>query len=188
MRDIILFTAVSIDGYIAKPDGNLDWLFEFDKTNNEADKIFEDFYDIIDTTFIGRKTYTEICKLEKREPYPEKRNFVFSREDHDDNGGITFIKKDLEKFALEQKKLNGKDIWLVGGGEINNVFLKADLIDKIILDIIPVVLGNGINLFKKEEIDHKFYTIESINQYPSGRIHTSYIRKRETIKRNKFLH
>ncbi|MDJ0752104.1 MAG: dihydrofolate reductase family protein [Ardenticatenaceae bacterium] len=178
MKDIILFSAITIDGYIAKSDGNLDWLFEFDKTNDEAEKIFQRFYSSIDTTFIGNKTFKQILSSGNPTPYHQKTNYVFSTHDHDNTDNVTYVKDNIEAFIVEQKARPGKNIWLVGGGQLNNLFYELGQIDQIILDIIPVILGQGIPLLSRGK-RHQFYTQEVVQQYPSGRIQIQYRKRRK---------
>jgi dihydrofolate reductase len=177
-RDIILFSAMSIDGFIAKKDGNLDWLFEFDKNNenkDEADTIFKTFYKTIDTTVIGRKTYDQICNEGHINPYPEKDNYVISKSIDKKSEYVKYITEDLEGFITEQKRKEGKPIWLVGGGKLNSYFLMNNHISSIILDIIPVILGNGIKLFEDYKLDiNTKMKLDNIVEYKSGRIHISY--------------
>lgn len=173
MREIVLFSAISVDGFIAKPDGGLDWLYAFDKTNNEADGIFREFYDTIDTTFIGRKTYAQIRASGHPDPYPEKKNFVFSRSVREEPGPVTYVGGDIDGFVDSLRQAPGKPIWLVGGGELNGCFLTRGYIDRIILDTIPVVLGNGIPLFRGTDGCRRL-RCEGVTRFPSGRVHTAF--------------
>jgi Dihydrofolate reductase len=173
-RPIILFSAMSIDGFIAKADGNLDWLYEFDSDKIESDKLFKDFYQTIDTTIMGRKTYSKICDEGVPNPYPEKDNYVISKTPTIDSEYVHY-RTDINQLIIDQKSKHGKPIWLVGGGILNSYFLKKDIIDFIILDIIPVVLGSGIKLFENEVFDiHYKMKMDKTEVYPSGRIHISY--------------
>ena len=173
MRNVILYSAITIDGYIAKRNGNLDWLYEFDKSNNEASEIFTEFYNKIDTTLIGNNTYRQICESGNIRPYKEKTNYVFSKEFHKNDENVTFVQGNIEQFILDQKKRPGQDIWLVGGGQLNNTFYEINQIDQIILDIIPVILGEGIPLLSRGN-SHQFYKQEFIQSFPSGRVQIRY--------------
>jgi len=173
MRNVILYSAITIDGYIAKKNGNLDWLYGFDKTNNEATTLFNQFYKTIDTTLIGNNTYRKLCESGNYLPYKEKTNYVFSKTYHNNVNNVTFVQGNIEQFIIEQKKRPGQDIWLVGGGQLNNSIYEIDQIDQIIIDIIPVILGEGIPLLSKGNT-HQFYKQELLQSFPSGRIQIRY--------------
>ena len=151
MRRLKLFIACSLDNYIARADHSIDWLFE--GTENE-DYGYSSFYDSIDTTVMGRNTFDTIITFGNW-PYPSKTNYVFTHNptlfaDH----SVQFLTVDAVKWVENLKNQTGKDIWLVGGGELISTLYNADLIDEYILSIHPVVLGEGIPLFshlKKEQ-------------------------------------
>lgn len=178
-REIILFSAMSIDGFIARKNGSLDWLFEFDEgSNNESTEIFKEFYSTIDTTIMGRKTYDQICKEGQNNPYPEKENYVISKTKHDKNDYVNYYNQNIDDLITRLKGKEGKPIWLVGGGVLNSYFQKMNYIDKIIFDIIPVILGDGIRIFEGNEIsENNKYELEKVNTYKSKRIQVHYLRK-----------
>lgn len=161
MRKVILYTAVSLDQFIAGPDGELDWLLQDD------DYGFKDFYATIDTLLMGRNTYTYI---EQYKPYPheDKMNFVFSHnlskfpEEY-----LRFISGDPADFTRKLKEKPGQDIWLVGGGQVNATLMEAGLIDEMILSIHPIQLGRGIHLFAGPISIQNFETLD-VKPYPSG--------------------
>ncbi|NUN64161.1 dihydrofolate reductase [Pseudanabaena biceps] len=145
MSQLILYIATSLDGYVARSSGAVDWLF------TDQDYGYEDFYSTCDRLIMGRKTYEQIQSWGDY-PYPEKLGFVFSQTikcdrkcDRDEN--VTFISGDLVSFVKDLKLQSGKDIWLVGGAEIAKTCLENKLIDKLILSIHPIVLGEGLALF-----------------------------------------
>jgi dihydrofolate reductase len=142
MRKIKLYIASSLDGYIAGEGGNIDWLF------TDEDYGYAKFYDSIDTILIGRKTYDQSLKFDEY-PYKGKKVYVLTRriEDKKNTRYVEYIDVDIPNFVRHLLKLGGKDIWLLGGGEIVSILLNADLVDEIILSIHPVILGRGIPLF-----------------------------------------
>ncbi len=141
MRKIILFIASSLDGYIADPAGQIDWLF------TDQDYGYSDFYNSIDTTISGYKTYKSSLSFSSF-PYSDKTNYVFTRDSRRrDTEQVRFISGDIAQFTRELKRQAGGDIWLVGGDEINTLMLNAGLIDEVVLSIHPVVVGRGIPLF-----------------------------------------
>ncbi|MBD2177988.1 dihydrofolate reductase [Pseudanabaena sp. FACHB-1998] len=141
MDKLVLYIATSLDGYVARNSGEVDWLF------TDQDYGYEDFYGSIDRLIMGRNTYEQIQSWGDY-PYPDKVGFVFSgtiQSDRDEN--VTFVSSDLVGFVKDLKKQGGKDIWLVGGAAIAKPCLENNLIDKFILSIHPIILGEGIPLF-----------------------------------------
>ena len=148
-RKLVLYIASSLDGYIATDNHNLNWLFEVD---GEGDNGYSMFYETIDTVLIGRVTYEWIIDHEKGEfPYKGKECYVFSRTKKVDNENVKFISDDVVQFTQEIKNKNGKNIWLVGGGDLLRTFLKEKLVDELIITVAPVLLGKGIPLFTNND-------------------------------------
>jgi dihydrofolate reductase len=143
MRKLKLYVAASLDGKIARKNGEIDWL----PSPDGADYGYQELIDSIDATLMGFKTY-EVCNSFGEWPYPGMNNYVFS---HDPNRQLnpeaTLINEDPVAFVEKLKQTEGKDIWLIGGGEINKLMHDAGLIDEYILAFIPVILGEGIELF-----------------------------------------
>ena len=157
MRKIILYSAASIDNFIAKKDGNIEWLHSPEYITPGEDYGYKDFYNSVDTTLMGNKTFKIINGFDMPFPYPDKKNYVFSSQRQvTGNNHVTFVNDDIENFVSSLKETEGKDIWLVGGGQINAYFLDHGLIDQMILTVIPVVLGSGIPLFGKANVETGF--------------------------------
>ncbi len=147
MRKIKLFIACSLDGYIAKEDGSVNWLPE------NTDSGYDQFYSSIDTVLMGQKTYEQILTFGKY-PYKDKISYVFSRNPNQKKDENVEFTSEVEEFTKKLVSSSGKDIWLVGGSEIASTFVNLKFVDELILSVIPVVLSKGIPLFKniKEEI------------------------------------
>lgn len=161
-RKLVLYIASSLDGYIATNEHNLDWLFSID---GEGDNGYSKFYDTIDTILIGRITYDWIIEHENgRFPYQGKECYVFSKTKKEDNEHVTFIDKSIVQFLQDLKNKNGKNIWLVGGGELLSTFIKEKLVDEIIINIAPTLLGKGIPLFKNNDFQTSL-TLKNINRF-----------------------
>ena len=170
MRKIILNIAISLDGYIAGPNGEYDWLY------TDQDYGMAEFFDQIDTSLMGRKTFDTIRKMGAN-PNKHLHNYVFSKTlKLFPTDGFEFIDSDVKGFVELLKKQPGKDIWLMGGGELIKYFLVHNLIDEIMLAVHPIILGNGIPLFKKltKRVDYDFVRSES---YSSGLIQLFYRKK-----------
>lgn len=146
-RDLVLYIAASLDGYIATEDDSLDWLFNVE---GEGDNGISEFYETVDTVLMGKKTYDWIVKHESGEfPYKNKECYVFTRSTMEDTEDVKFTNKNVVGLTNELKSQEGSNIWLVGGGELLQSFLKEKLVDEIILTVAPTIIGKGIPLFNK---------------------------------------
>jgi len=140
MRKVILFIASSLDGFIARKDNSIDWLFM------DNDYGYKKFYDSIDTVLVGNKTYEKSKEFEEF-PFKDKKVFVFTRNKKLKKDEHVEFVNDIINFSKKLIKSKGKNIWLVGGGEIAKIFLDNNLLDEVIISIHPIILGNGIPLF-----------------------------------------
>lgn len=144
-REILVFIAGSLDGFIAKENDDLQWLEE---TEGEGDNGYGDMYQTIDTVIMGKRTYDYILEQLKPFPYPDKKCYVFSTTQTGENEHVTFIQEDVITFTQRLKEQEGTKIWMVGGGDLLDAFLQEQLIDEWIITITPHLLGSGIPLFK----------------------------------------
>lgn len=167
-RKVVLFIACSLDGYIATKQDGLEWLFSVDG-QEESTTIVEEFEQTIDTLIMGRKTYDwAMNELDGEYPYEDKENYIFSRTvPQVSSKGITFTAIDPTELIQGLKNQAGKNIWLMGGGELIADFLEADLIDKMIITIAPILLGKGIPLFKEGnyEMEWELTNVRQIVQF-----------------------
>ena len=162
-RNLVVFIASTLDGYIATKDDSLEWLFNVE---GEGDNGFSEFYETIDTILLGKRTYDWIMKQESEEfPYKNKECYVFTRSSIEDNENVKFINEDVTKFVRKLKSEDGKNIWIVGGGELLHSFIKE--VDELIVTIAPTILGNGIPLFREGDyqIDLILKRIKNYNQF-----------------------
>ncbi|MFT2007270.1 dihydrofolate reductase family protein [Pontibacter sp. 13R65] len=168
MRKIILYIAASLDGYIARPDGNVEWLHDAEFALPGEDFHYSSFLETIDTTLMGNSTYKAVLGFDMPFPYPDKTNYVFSRSsENKDTEFVKFVSTDAITFIKELKEQPGKDIWLIGGGQLNTLVLNAGLLDEIILTYIPILLGKGIPLFA-EGVQEQKLQVESNHCYDNG--------------------
>ena len=143
MRKLKLYIAASLDGKIARPDGGLDWLPD----PAAEDYGYQSFYDSVDTTLMGYTTYA-VCVGFGPWHYPGKTTYVFSRDPSKSCvPEAELVTEDPVAFVKKLKKGPGRDIWLVGGGEIVTLLHDAGLVDTYVLALIPVILGEGVALF-----------------------------------------
>lgn len=164
-RKLILYIATSLDGYIATEEDSLEWLF---KTEGEGDNGYSEFYRTVDTILLGRRTYDWIIDKEKGKfPYRNKKCYVFSKSICENNEHVEFINGDIVEFTNEIKKLEGENIWIVGGSNLLHYFMKERLVDEFIISIAPILIGRGIPLFKEIdfEIELKLKGMRQFNQF-----------------------
>lgn len=163
-RRLQLFIASSLDGYIARSDGSIDWLF------TDADYGYEKFYSTVDTVVVGRKTYEQALTLEDT-PFGGKACYVFTRQASGKSGRVTFVSGDIAEFTKGLKDGPGSDIWLVGGSE--TVAALKHLIDDFIISIHPRILGGGIPLFMGEWAERGLELVNTVS-FTSGLVQLHY--------------
>jgi dihydrofolate reductase len=144
-RKIILYIAMSLDGYIADENGNVDWLEEY---ANIEDTDYKEFYKTIDTVIMGRKTYDQVLSFGEY-PYQNAKSYVYSNSKIDSDDNVEFTNVLPVDLAKSLKQQLGSHVWLIGGADLIHDFIEDNLIDEYQISILPVVLGNGIPLFKR---------------------------------------
>ncbi|MBV8252698.1 MAG: dihydrofolate reductase [Chitinophaga sp.] len=175
MRKLKLYIAVTLDGYIATKDGNIDWLLNF-PNEEDTDYGYAEFLEGVDVTLMGNQTYKHVLQLADPFPYVDLTNYIFTR-----NANITiapyvhFVDGDIVKFVKDLKAKPGKDIWLIGGSQINAAMLEADLIDEMHIAQFPLTLGTGIPLFGGEQHLHHF-ELAHLKKYKNGVLELRYKR------------
>jgi dihydrofolate reductase len=151
MRIVTYGGAVSLDGFLAAADGSIDWL-HFSK---DVQEVMRSYWKDVDTILMGRKTYAVTAPQEKkakeRKASSERsmRTYVFSRTlKAIDDPGVELVSEDAVEFVRRLKELPGRDICLMGGGELAQSLMGAGLIDRVGLNIHPILLGSGIPVFR----------------------------------------
>ncbi len=134
---------MSLDGFIATKDGSVKWLDQFN--NSGEDMGYNDFIKPIDIVIMGDTTYQQILGFDCDYPYKKQKGYVFSNKKTGKDENVTFVSGNIKKIV---DKLEG-NIWLVGGANLANQFIKSNLIDEFILFTMPVLLGDGIKLFEE---------------------------------------
>lgn len=172
MRKVILNLAVSLDGYIEGPNGEYDWCFA------DQDYGMTEFFTHIDAIFMGRKSYELIQTNGDVNAFPQLK-FVFSDTlVPTEHTSVEIVPRSGFKEKIKELKNQpfGGDIWLFGGADLIDSFLKERLIDEFLLSVHPVILGGGKPLFKG--IDHKVELISTGTQaYSSGLVQLKYVLK-----------
>lgn len=148
MRKLSLFIATSLDGYIAKPNDDLDFLKIVEKEGEDYG--YSEFTANVDTIILGRKTYDYVVKEIGSSHYDNAKRdvYVISRTKRPAVGRTTFYTGKLAELVQQLKAEDGKNIYCDGGAEIINELLQYNLIDEFTISIIPILLGNGTRLFK----------------------------------------
>lgn len=149
MRKIIVEIAASADGYVARPDGSVDWL---NRPETAGDYGMSAFYRSIDTILWGRKTYEVALEFQKQGAAgagfdPNVKNYVFSH--HPPASAppaVEFVTEPVPAFARRLRSRRGKNVWMMGGPGLIASFLDAGQIDEFIMTVIPVFIGEGIPL------------------------------------------
>lgn len=149
-RKIIVHIAASADGFLARPDGAVDWL---DRPTPEHHYGLGDFYKSIDTILWGRKTY-EVALEFQRQGLADSafdtnlKNYVFTRTltASQPPAGVEFVNRPIQDFAAQLRSTPGKDIWMMGGAELIASFLDAGELDEFVVNVIPVFIGEGVPL------------------------------------------
>jgi dihydrofolate reductase len=179
MRKVTFGGANSLDNFIAREDGAVDWLMWSD----EAASVMADYWKTIDTVVMGRKTYEVALKMSKGKgnPYPGMKAYVFSRTLKPGAGDhVEIVSTDAAEFVRELKARDGRDICVMGGGLLAKPLFEADLIDEVGFNIHPVLLGSGVPLFYEmnRQID-----LELIDCKPfkNGCVYVSYRVKHRSV-------
>lgn len=176
MRKISLFIAMSLDGYIAKPNDDLTFLKLVEKAGEDYG--YGEFTDTIDTLIIGRRTYDYVLKNVGLSHYDNGQRdvYVITRTERPQVGRTTFYTGNLTELVKRLKSEKGKNIYCDGGAEVINELLKHDLIDEFIISIVPVLLGNGTRLFKDSRPEQTLEFLE-VKTFETGLTQLHYKRK-----------
>jgi dihydrofolate reductase len=177
MRKVVLGLGITIDGYIARLNGAVDFLFM------PKDYSMAPFFKTIDTAIMGRKTLDVALKMGGSFSGSSMATYVFSRSKTAGQlDGIEFVNESPATFISKLRKRRGKNIWLMGGGELARDFLKADLVDELYLGVVPILLGEGIPLFPGGFPQRDFALTEN-KTYSKGLISLKYARVRTKLRR-----
>ena len=176
-RKIIVYIATSADGYIARPDGDVEWLNRRPRT---VDYGMRAFYTTIDTILWGRKTYDWALGYHKERDSKDGifdanvANYVFSRNPAERATlGVEFVSEPVKAFAQRLRTTPGKHIWIMGGGELIASFLDVGEIDEFDIHVIPTFIGDGIPLVAPRHRDLPL-RLRSARKYPDGVVRLRY--------------
>lgn len=175
-RKLLLFIAMSLDGYIAKPDGDISFLTLVEKVGEDYG--YAKFIETVDTIILGRKTYDKILSMGFDLPYGDRDIIVLTRKTHSAKDKITFYSGSLSELISKLKSKSGLNIYCDGGAETVHQLLQKDLIDEMTVSVIPVLLGDGISLFGKG-LQQKNLQLLSAESFEKGLVQLHYANVRE---------
>ena len=170
MRPLIsVYIAASLDGYIARSDGSLDWLDA--AARPDEDYGYETFLSSVDALAMGRGTYDHIAHIDPL-PFGEKPAFVFTHREPEAREGVTFWALDVQAAIARWTELGYARVY-VDGGVLIDAFLREELVDELTVTIAPVLLGEGIPLFHAG-IDQTALELVGSDAFPSGMVQLRY--------------
>ncbi len=181
-RRFIVYIATSVDGFIARLDGSYDWLNRPRPPGNYG---FDRFIRSIDTIIWGKKTYDQAIAHFKGKSLgfgSKIKSFVFAHHPPESAPpGVEFVTEPVEDFARRLRLQPGKDIWMMGGGQIIASFLDAGQIDEFQIHVIPTFIGEGIPLLHPR---HRLVKLDlrSVKRFPDGVVYLGYVVPRKSRK------
>ena len=156
MRKVILYIASSLDGYVARENGDIDWLPQSDISG------YDEFYKTVDVVIMGKTTYDQVLTFGVYQ-YKDKKSYVLKRNKNSTRDENVEFVSNVNEFVKDiLSRLEG-NIWLVGGGQIISSFVNNGIVDEIILSIVPIVIGKGIPLFQNIQKETKLKLVKTSN-------------------------
>ena len=177
---VTIHMVASLDGFIARKDGRVDWLETSDKFeggDTMTPEFIEAFLKTIDCYVMGSRTYETALDFEAKGlgwSYGDKPTFVLTRRTlRKTRNTVEFYSGDLERLVGERLKPNFRSIWFVGGGEISGECLRRGLADEVRYSIMPILIGDGISFFEGLGKDVALHLLEA-TAYKSGMVALRY--------------
>jgi dihydrofolate reductase len=174
-RKVIVYIAMSLDGFIAGPNDNLSFLDSVQKEGEDYG--YSEFISQVDSVIVGKRTYDTVIGMGYDFPHQDKDAWIITRTAQPTKGNVKFYSGDLNVLVEDLKQISGKNIFVDGGAWVVNELLRHQLIDEIHLSIVPVLLGNGVRLFQGNYSADDFQLIDS-KSYDTGLVKLIYHRKR----------
>lgn len=175
-RKVVLYIAMSLDGYIARENDDIDWLSMVESPGEDYG--YGEFVRTVDTVIMGRKTYDKVCSFGVEFPHKGRKCYVLSRTKSGMNGDVEYYSSGLENLITDLKNREGGNIFIDGGAETVNELLRIDGIDEFIVSILPIFLGDGIRLFKDGRPEQKLKLLGS-TEYGTGLVKLRYEKMRD---------
>lgn len=157
---VFFYGCITLDGYLADKSHGLDWLHE---TGSAEETGYEDFYRKMDVAIMGKRTFEEVARLENAASfYPTTENYVFTHAASLPQKGFIPVSGDVAEFMAGLGP--DKNIWIVGGNIVLAPLLERDMVDHLIVQIAPVLLGEGVPLFTQREGAMRFH-LDEVKRY-----------------------
>lgn len=157
---IYFYGCTTIDGYLADKRHGLDWLYQSGTVEETG---YKGFYEKMDVTLMGKRTFDAVAGVgDAHLAYPTTTNYVFTHAQKLPVSGFIPVDEDIVSFVKNMQ--SDKNIWVVGGNQLIAPLLDRDMIDTMIIQIAPVLLGEGIPLFTQKEALKRF-VLEEVNHY-----------------------
>lgn len=176
-RKVIIYIATSVDGYIAKPNNDLSFLSIVEKEGEDYG--YADFIKTIDTVIVGRKTYDWVLTHVPEYAHTERKTYVVTRTPKPPAGNAIFYTGNLKALVMQLKDEPGKDIFCDGGAEVVNALLQENLVDEMVISLIPVLVGDGIKLFNNGRPEQSLQLV-SVKHFEKELVQLHYRRKTNT--------
>lgn len=170
-RQVILYIAMSLDGYIAKDEDNIDFLSVVESPGEDYGYVA--FQETVDTVIWGRKTYDKVLSFDIEFPHKDKKCFVLSSTKTGRDENVEFYNGDVRDLIATLRQREGKHIYCDGGGGVVFELLRHSLIDKMIVSVIPHLVGKGVRLFKDGRPEQRLKLTRSIT-FPTGLVQLWY--------------
>ncbi len=157
MRKVVIYIAMSLDGYVADKNGGVDFL-QGDGSDSNNMGSFPEFFENVGDVIMGYTTYNQVITelAPDNYPYTGKKSYVFTSKNLTNTDEVFFTSQSVEALITERKASSDEGlIWINGGSSIVNQVLKANLANEVIVSIIPTILGGGIKLFQDSSIEQK---------------------------------
>ena len=170
---VVIYIAASIDGFIAGDNDDLSFLASVEKEGEDYG--YADFVSNVDTVIMGRKTYDKVLSFDVPYPHSDRKTYVITQSPKENKDGIVFYNGSLSDLVSELKSKKGKNVFIDGGAQIVNEFLRLDLVDEIIVSYVPVILGTGIKLFSNHGTSTQWRTL-SAKQFEKGLVQIHWVK------------
>lgn len=170
MRETVVYIAASLDGFIAKKDDDISFLDVVDSPGEDYG--YSEFNQEVDTVIMGRRTYEKVLSI-SHFPHPDKKTYILTKQALHSEGNIEFYNGDITELIEKIKANDGKNIYIDGGAEVIGLMMKENLIDRYIISIIPILLGEGIRLFKEPGIIQRLQ-LKTVKHFKSGLVQLHY--------------
>lgn len=175
-RKVILYIAMSLDGYIAHPDDDLRFLSMVEQEGEDYG--YNQFIETIDAVIVGRRTYDKVLSMGYDFPHSNKEAYIVTRTPQPALGSVQFYTGDLKELVVKLKNASGKNIFVDGGAQVVHQLMLDDLIDELYISIIPILLGDGIALFKNGRPEVTLQLISS-TAFDKGLVQLHYINQHQ---------